>query len=88
VIKVIWGSYWDPLIARDKEGRLLRVMDRPSMASTRTTRRTTARSCARISSGKDPKVLEMVARMSDEDICGLNRGGHDPHKSTLRTRPR
>src|SRR5207248_6482660 len=30
--------------------------------------------------GKDPKVLEMVSRMSDEDIWRLNRGGHDPHK--------
>ena len=30
--------------------------------------------------GKDPKLLEMVSRMSDDDIWRLNRGGHDPHK--------
>jgi len=30
--------------------------------------------------GKDPKLLEMVSRMTDEDIWRLNRGGHDPHK--------
>ena len=38
--------------------------------------------------GKHPKLLEMVARMSDEDIWRLNRGGHDPTRSMRRsTRP-
>ena len=80
VIKVIWGSYWDPLLARDKEGRLLRVMEEAVDGEYQNYKANDGAFVRKHFFGKDPKVLEMVARMSDEDIWRLNRGGHDPHK--------
>jgi pyruvate dehydrogenase E1 component len=80
VIKVIWGSYWDPLLARDKEGRLLRVMEESIDGEYQNYKANDGAFVRKYFFGKDPKLLEMVARMSDEDIWRLNRGGHDPHK--------
>src|SRR5438477_114808 len=80
VIKVIWGSYWDPLLARDKEGRLLRVMEESVDGEYQNYKANDGAFVRKHFFGKDPKVAEMVARMSDEDIWRLNRGGHDPHK--------
>ena len=50
VIKVIWGSRWDALLARDDEGHLLARMDEASTATTRPTSRATAPTCASTSS--------------------------------------
>src|SRR5881275_2985029 len=80
VIKVIWGSYWDPLIARDKEGRLLRVMEESVDGEYQNYKANDGAFVRKHFFGKDPKLLEMVSRMTDEDIWRLNRGGHDPHK--------
>src|SRR5688572_6959141 len=80
VIKVIWGSYWDPLIARDKEGRLLRIMEETVDGEYQNYKANDGAFVRKHFFGKDPKVAELVARMSDEDIWRLNRGGHDPHK--------
>ncbi|MBI1889216.1 MAG: pyruvate dehydrogenase (acetyl-transferring), homodimeric type [Burkholderiales bacterium] len=80
VIKVIWGSYWDELLARDKDGILQRVMMETVDGEYQNYK---AKDGAYVRShffGKHPKLLEMVARMSDDDIWRLNRGGHDPHK--------
>jgi len=80
VVKVIWGSYWDPLLARDTEGRLLRVMEETVDGEYQNYKANDGAFVRKNFFGKDPKVLEMVSRMSDEDIWRLNRGGHDPHK--------
>src|SRR5205085_2304774 len=80
VIKVIWGSYWDPLLARDKEGRLLRIMEESVDGEYQNYKANDGAFVRKHFFGKHPKALEMVARMSDEDIWRLNRGGHDPHK--------
>ncbi len=80
VIKVIWGSYWDPLFARDKEGRLLRIMEDTVDGEYQNYKANDGAFVRKHFFGKDPKVLEMVSRMTDEDIWRLNRGGHDPHK--------
>src|SRR6266699_2139238 len=80
VIKLIWGSYWDPLFARDKEGRLLRVMEETVDGEYQNYKANDGAFVRRHFFGKDPKLLEMVSRMTDEDIWRLNRGGHDPHK--------
>jgi pyruvate dehydrogenase E1 component len=80
VIKVIWGSYWDPLFARDKEGRLLRVMEETVDGEYQNYKANDGAFVRKHFFGKDPKVLELVSRMTDEDIWRLNRGGHDPHK--------
>jgi pyruvate dehydrogenase E1 component len=80
VIKLIWGAYWDPLLARDKEGRLLRIMEETVDGEYQNYKANDGAFVRKHFFGKDPKVLEMVSRMSDEDIWRLNRGGHDPHK--------
>src|SRR5512147_1198178 len=80
VIKVIWGSYWDPLLARDAEGRLLRVMEETVDGEYQNFKANDGAFVRKHFFGKHPKVLEMVSRMSDADIWRLNRGGHDPHK--------
>jgi pyruvate dehydrogenase E1 component len=80
VIKVIWGSYWDPLFARDAEGRLLRVMEETVDGEYQNYKANDGAFVRKYFFGKDPKTLEMVSRMTDEDIWRLNRGGHDPHK--------
>jgi pyruvate dehydrogenase E1 component len=80
VIKVIWGSYWDPLLARDKEGLLLRIMEETVDGEYQNYKANDGAFVRKNFFGKHPKVLEMVSRMSDEDIWRLNRGGHDPHK--------
>ncbi|OGA62669.1 MAG: pyruvate dehydrogenase (acetyl-transferring), homodimeric type, partial [Betaproteobacteria bacterium RIFCSPLOWO2_12_FULL_65_14] len=80
VIKVIWGSYWDPLLARDKEGILLRVMEETVDGEYQNYKANDGAFVRKHFFGKHPKLLEMVSRMTDEDIWRLNRGGHDPHK--------
>jgi pyruvate dehydrogenase E1 component len=80
VIKVIWGSYWDPLLARDHDGRLLRVMEDTVDGEYQNFKANDGAFVRKHFFGKDPKLLEMVSRMTDDDIWRLNRGGHDPHK--------
>src|SRR5207237_1299277 len=80
VIKVIWGSYWDPLLARDKDGVLVRIMEESVDGEYQNYKANDGAFVRKHFFGKHPKALEMVARMSDEDIWRLNRGGHDPHK--------
>src|SRR5687768_5245853 len=80
VIKVIWGSYWDPLLARDKDGILKRVMEECVDGEYQNFKANDGAFVRKHFFGKHPKLLEMVADMSDEEIWRLNRGGHDPHK--------
>jgi pyruvate dehydrogenase E1 component len=80
VIKVIWGSYWDPLLAKDKEGLLQQVMMDTVDGEYQNYKANDGAYVRKHFFGKHPKLLEMVSRMSDDDIWRLNRGGHDPHK--------
>src|SRR5687767_3601134 len=80
VIKVIWGSSWDPLIASDTDGRLLRRMEETVDGEYQNYKANDGAFVRKHFFGKHPKAAELVARMSDEDIWRLNRGGHDPHK--------
>jgi pyruvate dehydrogenase E1 component len=80
VIKLIWGSYWDKLFARDKEGILKRVMEQTVDGEYQNYRANDGAFVRKHFFGKHPKLLELVSRMTDEDIWRLNRGGHDPHK--------
>lgn len=80
VIKVIWGSGWDELLAKDKDGILKKVMMETVDGEYQNYK---AKDGAYVRShffGKHPKLLEMVSKMSDDDIWRLTRGGHDPHK--------
>ena len=80
VIKLIWGSYWDPLLARDKDGILRRVMQETVDGEYQAYKANNGAFVRQHFFGKDPRLLEMVSRMTDDDIWRLNRGGHDPHK--------
>jgi pyruvate dehydrogenase E1 component len=80
VIKLIWGSYWDPLLARDKEGILRKIMMDVVDGDYQAMKANDGAFVRKNFFGRDPKALEMVAKMSDEDVWRLNRGGHDPQK--------
>ena len=80
VIKVVWGSYWDPLLARDTTGLLKRRMEECVDGEYQAFKRKGGAYTREHFFGKYPELKAMVANMSDEDIWRLNRGGHDPHK--------
>ena len=80
VIKVIWGSRWDPLLARDTRGILQRVMEDCVDGEYQNFKAKGGAYTREHFFGKDAALKEMVANMSDEDIWRLNRGGHDALK--------
>ena len=79
VIKVVWGSYWDQLFAKDKHGHLRQRMMECVDGDYQTFR---ARDGGYIREHffNTLELKAMVENWSDEDIWRLNRGGHDPHK--------
>ncbi len=80
VIKLIWGSYWDPLLAKDKQGILLKRMEEAVDGEYQKFKSRDGAYVREHFFGKYPELRAMVSNMSDEDIWRLNRGGHDPHK--------
>lgn len=80
VIKVIWGSYWDPLLQRDHDGKLEHLMNVTVDGEYQNFKAKGGAYTREHFFGKFPETKSMVATMSDADIWRLNRGGHDPHK--------
>ena len=80
VIKVVWGSYWDPLLDKDKDGLLQKRMEESVDGEYQAYKAHGGAYTREFFFGKYPELKAMVANMSDEDIWRLNRGGHDPHK--------
>jgi len=80
VIKVMWGRYWDPLFAMDKNGLLQQRMMECVDGDYQNYKSKGGAYVREHFFGKYPELKAMVANMSDEDIWRLNRGGHDPHK--------
>ncbi|SDW71758.1 pyruvate dehydrogenase (acetyl-transferring), homodimeric type [Thiocapsa roseopersicina] len=80
VVKVVWGSYWDPLFARDKQGLLVKRMEECVDGDYQAYKAKGGAYTREHFFGKYPELKEMVANMTDEDIWRLNRGGHDPAK--------
>ena len=80
VIKLLWGSDWDSLLARDKDGALRRIMMETVDGDYQAFKANDGAYVRKHFFGRDPKTLEMVAHMSDDDIWNLRRGGHDPQK--------
>ena len=80
VIKLVWGSYWDPLLAKDKDGVLRKRMEEVVDGEYQAYQVRGGAYTREHFFGKTPELREMVANMSDEDIWRLNRGGHDPAK--------
>ncbi len=80
VIKVIWGSRWDPLLAEDHDGRLVKVMEECVDGEYQTYKSRDGGYVREHFFGKDPVLLDRVAGMSDDEIWLLNRGGLDQQK--------
>ena len=80
VIKVIWGSYWDPLLAKDSKGLLQKRMEECVDGEYQAYKAKDGAYVRKHFFGKYPELKGMVENISDADIWRLNRGGHDPHK--------
>ena len=80
VIKVIWGSRWDPLLAADTDGRLVKVMEDCVDGEYQTFKSRDGAYVREHFFGRDPVLLDRVEQMSDEEIWLLNRGGLDQQK--------
>jgi len=80
VIKVIWGSYWDTLLAKDKTGLLIKRMNEAVDGEYQAFKAKGGAFVREKFFGKYPELLNLVSQMTDKDIWRLNRGGHDPHK--------
>ncbi len=80
VIKLIWGSNWDSLLAKDHDGALRRIMMETLDGDYQAFKANDGAYVRQHFFGRDPKTLEMVSKMSDDEIWNLRRGGHDPQK--------
>ncbi|HET7570415.1 MAG TPA: pyruvate dehydrogenase (acetyl-transferring), homodimeric type [Gammaproteobacteria bacterium] len=80
VIKVLWGGRWDPLLAQDEKGLLLKRMEESVDGEYQAFKAHGGAYTREHFFGKYPELKEMVANYTDEDIWRLNRGGHDPQK--------
>jgi len=80
VIKLLWGSNWDPLLARDKTGALRKIMQETLDGDYQAFKANDGAFVRKNFFARSPAALELVARMSDEDVWALRRGGHDAKK--------
>ncbi|WP_435106714.1 alpha-ketoglutarate dehydrogenase [Arhodomonas sp. AD133] len=80
VIKVLWGSDWDPLFARDDDGRLLARLHATVDGEFQTLAATDGRFNREHFFSQDPALQQLVAHLGDDEIDALRRGGHDPVK--------
>ncbi len=80
VIKVIWGADWDPLLARDKSGLLLKCMEETVDGEWQALKVKGGAFIRKEFFGKYPELLDLVAHLSDAELTSLRLGGHDPQK--------
>jgi pyruvate dehydrogenase E1 component len=80
VIKVIWGRRWDPLLAADHTGALVRLMNETLDGDYQTFKSRDGAYVREHFFGKYPETRAMVAGWPDDEVWELNRGGHDPYK--------
>lgn len=80
VIKVLWGSGWDKLLAKDKSGKLLQRMEECVDGEYQDFKSKSGAYVREHFFGKYDETKALVADMSDDEIWGLTRGGHDPEK--------
>ncbi|MGL5858035.1 MAG: pyruvate dehydrogenase (acetyl-transferring), homodimeric type [Angustibacter sp.] len=80
VIKVVWGREWDPLLAADRDGALVHLMNSTPDGDYQTYRANDGAFIRDHFFGRDPRTKAMVEPMSDDDIWRLKRGGHDYRK--------
>ncbi len=80
VLKVIWGSNWDALLDKDKDGALRKLMMDTLDGDYQAFKANDGAYVRKHFFGRDPRTLEMVAHMTDDEIWQLRRGGHDSQK--------
>ena len=80
VIKVVWGREWDPLLAQDREGALVNLMNTTLDGDFQTFKAESGQFIRDNFFGRDPRTAAMVANWSNDQIWGLKRGGHDYRK--------
>jgi pyruvate dehydrogenase E1 component len=80
VIKVVWGREWDPLLAQDREGALVNLMNKTLDGDYQTMKSESGAYVRENFFGRDPRTAAMVSGWSDDQIWGLKRGGHDYRK--------
>lgn len=80
VIKVIWGSNWDPILEQDHSGALINVMNTTVDGEYQRYKAENGAFVREEFFGKDPEALKLVEHMSDDEIWSLRRGGHDARK--------
>ncbi|MCY0904992.1 pyruvate dehydrogenase (acetyl-transferring), homodimeric type [Arthrobacter sp. H14-L1] len=80
VIKVVWGREWDDLLAKDRDGALVEVMNTTVDGDYQTYKAESGGFVREHFFGQTPQTKEMVAGLSDDDIWNLKRGGHDYRK--------
>ncbi len=80
VIKVVWGREWDELLANDRDGALVDLMNRTTDGDYQTFKAESGAYVRQHFFGRDPRTAALVANWSDEKIWGLKRGGHDYRK--------
>jgi pyruvate dehydrogenase E1 component len=79
VIKLVWGTHWDALFARDKKGILMKRLGEIVDGEYQTMKAKNGAYVRKIVFNT-PELEALIADWSDEDVWNLNRGGHDPHK--------
>ena len=80
VIKVVWGREWDSLLANDTDGALVDLMNKTPDGDYQTYKTENGAFVRENFFGRDPRTLKLVEHMTDEQIWGLKRGGHDYRK--------
>ncbi len=80
VIKVVWGREWDDLLSRDTEGALIDLMNRTPDGDYQTYKTENGAFVRENFFGRDPRTAALVADMTDDEVWGLKRGGHDYKK--------
>ena len=80
VIKVIWGREWDSLLANDHEGALVNLMNRTPDGDYQTYKTESGKFVRENFFARDPKALQLVEHLSDDQVWDLKRGGHDYNK--------
>jgi len=77
VIKVVWGRGWDPLLAADRDGALVNLMNTTSDGDFQTFKANDGAYVREHFFGRDPRTAKMVEGWSDDEVWRLTRGGHD-----------
>ena len=80
VIKVVWGRGWDTLLAEDREGALVNLMNQTPDGDYQTYKSEDGAYVRENFFGRDPRTAKLVEHMSDEEVWQLQRGGHDYRK--------